>query len=321
MSPQHAYATMLTDPCNATLKGGLYGSEDGNLQQFTSNFAVDSAFGSLGYGYAIWFPDYHNAGGTGGTGTEADWNVIEWWNASVNQVPAALNFGNALASDATTGHSHPDPVSAFLAAGNTAQDCRTVGACLKANYTNSISNAKGLVYPLANIPLSIFYSNAIPTIGELMTYAGDAFRPLDPVEVKWRPSLGSTTFRNATDYYYYTQQGANLSVYDSAPEVMGIGLVFYNVTSRADFVLEGIKNAEWRPSIFNGLRVPRPVGMSNTNVLSSVLSVVDKVAPNWQTKAAVAGTQLLANTLSKIVLGGSQQRAAARQIEWVNLVN
>jgi len=301
------YARMINDPCNATLKPGLYGSNYGLLARFHNRFTINqitSGWNTSTSGWVIWFPSYHNS-----------LNASTTSNAPVNLVafggggqPTIADFGKAGIS--TTAGSFNDPAASFVAS-DTCMDARTLSACMKITYTNTTSGAKGLVFPLTNIPIEAILFGGTgdlpPTVSQLAQYSTVMARAVDSFEVKWRPSM-EATFRAEDEGCINpssTSTGnTTLSSYVRHSGVFGIGFAFDNITAISDYVIDCYKNIEWRPEPNIGMPQQQPTGTENPGYITRAVQFLDRANPDWQMQMASSATQLVTSALSRMVLSG-----------------
>jgi len=296
-----AYATMIADPCNAVLVPGMYGSDAGMLARFKSTYAFsayNASWAAQPFGYVLWFPSYHNP-----TTTSGPANFFMFAAATSGTSPTLLNYG-VFGAGATTASSVTDPAYNFVN-GDTAQDARTLSACLTTSYIGTTSNAKGLFIPLTNVPLTAVLQggtvNAPPTFDQLRNYATMQERAATTNEVIWRPSVNTPFTDDGLSGITVTNAAnavTNISAEVTPP--MGIGFVLYGVSAMSDYTISAYKNIEWRAEPASGLTIQPPRGVDNPARISAALTKLDKKRPNWQTQAMhTAGT-----ILTDVVLAG-----------------
>jgi len=107
-----AYTMMVADPCNATLVPGLFGTSEGLMGRFRTNFQL-ATDATLTCGYLLWCPDYCNEGARD-LGKQNSGNLFVWQSADANKVPTSLPGDEPYGTDSisaamTTAHSMPDP--------------------------------------------------------------------------------------------------------------------------------------------------------------------------------------------------------------------
>ena len=150
---------------------------------------------------------------------------------------------------------------------------------MKYSYTGTMTAAKGLIYPLKNIPYKFFVRGGTtaetpPSTAALLAYSDDPIRPLDPVEIKWRPTAGSSRYRSPTDGCYYFNNGTaaltdGLPITagtigtgpEGVPDVMGIGFAFAGCDNWQNSLISLTKAYEWRPDIGSGFSSLPPRGV------------------------------------------------------------
>jgi hypothetical protein len=219
-------ASLIANPCHGPLQRvvGLGQIEERIRSTFTGvNTSGDTC------GYVVWFPSYHNPGGTT-TGNSA--NLYQWEHSSSSQVPTntGANPMGVIAIN-TTGLSRADPASAILGASSAFTRARTLSACLQVEYIGALQSIAGQVAVIKNLPLRAFYGITAstttflpPTVDALFAYAATRERiQATGHEVIWRPSNESAVMRSNGNELHDTQVAAAvLTLRSDAPYANGI---------------------------------------------------------------------------------------------------
>ena len=314
-----AWSKMIADPCTAVLEPGICGTTSGQLArpQKVGNFC---GYQSQPYGYVLWFPSFSNDGNeTAAVVSPSECNYLVWGAASPDTRPAASGYGAAGTANTLTVHSMIDPAYA-LASSNQVDDHRNLAACLKVKYIGQQSTCAGALIPLTNVPLELAILSQgstagiiPPTVSELLAYSQHApVRPLDGIEVKWRPQSAQSalTYRGVGETPFNCGAG-NPSLPSSSHETSptGIGFVWYGLAA-TNLLLEAVKIVEYRTTPFSGLMAAEPRGSDNPGILATVISHLDAKYPNWQVTASSYGIQAVSNLMSNLALGGSTGAAS-----------
>lgn len=303
--PNRAYAAMLNDPCNCTMVKGFYGSSEGNLGRMSILVSPDTGYATSTYFVLLWNPDFYNPRTTAGP---IYCSSFQFGASLATAFPASTGYGAGSAADTTTAHSIDAPGYAFVN-GDTAQDARTISACIKTVYTGTTSGCKGMLYPLTNVPSEAIIfggaGGAAPTFNDWMRYAGDGRRADEGIEVKYRPNLASVKFKNAGPGPILVQSGVAPQVGNNGDETKFIGVLFANVTSASDFVNNYIQVIEWKAEPGSFFSHTTPKGMDDTSIVRSAVNTLDSMYPGWQSRAASTATNLLTSAVAKMALGGA----------------
>lgn len=301
------YAMMLLDPCNAPLKPGFYGSIQGNGQCLTGIVPQDSGFAGRPYGYIIYFPQFHNLGGST---SPSSWNVVQWWSTLSSDIPTSANFGLEAAAGLLTGHSFEDPAYNFVNS-DVCDDARVIGACITASYVGRNDDCSGTITPLTNIPIKWYQGgtgNNVPNIAQMTRFANQRpRRTADGAEVRHRPSSSSSfSFRTVGENLYQTLTGASPQTNQNSHETnaSGIGLLFWGTPGPEDFRIEIHKTIEWRPEANIAISNPAPKGSDNPGLVASTINYLDKNMPGWQANTISTTSQILTSAISSMALGG-----------------
>jgi len=305
---------MIADPCNAKLVPSIFGSNYGLLARFRRNYTFPAPYSTAAYGYVLWFPSAHNNLITS-IGTYSTGNFFVFGAGSPSFAPVLLDYGYTSTTN-TNAQSFKDPAYDFVN-GDTCADARTISACLKLTYTGAQSACKGLIAPITNLPLSVALyggtGGAPPSIDQMLTYTTQQHRPLEDSEAVWRVDATDSTFKSTVTPVIESGSGVPATL-SSAAEVRpptGIGFVFYNVTSAADFNIAAFKNVEWRSEPSSGLTLQQPTGSENPSYIASAMNFLDSRFPGWQQKTKDTAINVLGNALTNMALGGSYKSGAA----------
>lgn len=268
-------------------------------------------------GYIVWYPDYHSPSTT----ATAAVNCVSFHGVNVDSAPAQSAWGTAGGSSTTTCSSIPDPALGFVAS-EVCQDARTVAACMRATYLGTTSNARGLIYPLTNIPADFLLRGGIgqtpPTVSQVISYARESKRCTGTSEVRWRPSGSTLGFKDEFPGCFDVSSASNPTLANNVKqtEPSGVGFAWYGISSANDIQIDFYKAIEWRAEAGTNLSSVRPVGADNTTVLQRVTDALDKWSPDWQTRMMDTAVDLLSNTLRETVLGGAGPTSSLRGIEF-----
>lgn len=312
-------ARLLADPCNSNLSVGLYGSVKGSATRThrVTNLGRGVTGSTDNSGYIIWFPDYHN-NAVQSTGLV---NCISFHGTNVDSAPAPTNWGLAAGSSVTTASSLPDPAYGFVLS-DVCQDARTLAACMKATYLGTTSNARGLIYPLTNIPPDLLFrggaANSPPSIAQIISYARESKRCTGTSEVRWRPSGAHLGFRDeyASPFECNTGGGATLSADARTTEPSGIGFAWYGISSANDIQIDMYKAIEWRAEAGSFLSSVKPAGADSSGIIQRVTNALDKWSPGWQTQMMDSAYTFASGMLREAVLGGAGPVNVHRGIEF-----
>jgi len=300
----NAYARMLTDPCDATLVPGMYGSEEGYLARFHRAVTLpDLSAGSATCALCLWVPDFHNQGQA--TTSVTRYNLLTWVGATTSQ---AVDLSGILASTSFpefTSYAVPDPAYDFVA-GTVCSDARMLSACIKLSYLGAVSTARGLIGHL-DLPWTAFedaVSGSGVTIDQLFQLSQSVQRTaMEPLEIKATPPLSEPPFKSHAPYgatsgadgdYGIQYQPPGTFTIGASAQVLNprvIGFVFRGFDEDAggklssQFVIDCYKNIEWRPQAKSGLTVPEPRRVSGGNVSHQVVAMLDAAMPGWKTRA------------------------------------
>jgi hypothetical protein len=300
------YARMIAQPCDSTLVPGMYGSTQGMLSRVHTSGNVVSA---NTYAYFLWFPSYC-CNWASSTTTSTPVNFVYFTTNTPATGPTVADYGHGAVS--TTASSWSDPAY-DLSNSDMCADMRTLGACLRVQYTGSTSASKGMIYPLHNVPLEAVLSGGSgdtpASVTNLQRYANSAIRAVDKCEIVWRPTPDAMNFRRDDEGIINPSgtAGGNttLSSYAVHAGTTGFGFVLWNVTSITDYVVESYKNVEWRAEPNSGFTYVQPKGADNPNLLAKVLGELDSKIPSWQNNLVDMATTGITNAIAKIALGGS----------------
>ncbi len=302
--------SMINHPCSGPMEPGLFGTSEGIMQRFVTNFTPVS---SSGYGYAIWFPSLHT-GVAGGDYTLNPKPVSSFiWNDTGTGDTVPLNtlaapFGSG---GAGTASSLRDPFFT-TAASNNVQDGRTLAACIRIRPTNAISSIQGTISFLDNIPANLFDLNtaggvnAPPTVNQMLAYSRKIERlGIETYEVKHRPSESDRFFTDPDGVANFNQGTfvtGTTPIGDSVSP-RGIGFVWTNASAASSFLISLYKVVEWRPSPLAGVPVPRPLSYPGTPTIPNILSKLDSLG-EWM--HSVGSHPATSNIIEAAWTGGRQ---------------
>jgi len=293
------YAKLISDPCNADLVPGLYGTSTGVISRFKSTTQSASANTC---GYILWVPTYPGYV----TGTPS-YNCIFYSPAASNQQIVNTGIDPFGASGATSGVAQAAGADAFLQ-GVIPEDFRTLSACMRCIYTGTTSNCKGRIAKVDNMSLSSFFTNK-PSIDGLLSIAAETQRVgLDPMEITFRPSAEASHPKAVSTI---ALNGAvapvtlSSSVLQDDPAI--IGFVWSGITS-SDLSFDFVQNIEWRPKLGNGFVELQAVQVSaGTSFVDKALSWLDRYAPGWTTTLMDGASHGLTSMVGRVLAGPSQR--------------
>lgn len=302
----------------AVLEPGICGTTSGQLVR-PQRICSLNGYKNNDFGYVIWYPSFTNDGNESTVGTNCNANMFVWGTADPNLRPTMSGFGYAGSPNTSTIHSMTDP--AFPVANSSqVEDHRNIAGCLKVSYIGQQSGCTGTLVPLTNIPLEVMYlaqgraaGLSAPTVNELMAYAQNKpVRPLDGLEIKWRPqsTQSALTYRTPGETPFACAAG-NPTVGNASHETSptGIGFIWYNGFAD-DLLVESVKIIEYRTTPFSGLMAASPKGSDNPGIMSRVISMLDAKFPDWQITASAYGVQAVSNLMSNLALAGTTGAAS-----------
>lgn len=295
-----ALARMIADPCHAELMPGLYGSSEGILSRYKSNVVIGDP---NVYGYIIWAPSYVGSNFEVGRSM----NCIAFSSDNIGDKP--LNTGGSPLGSSTTisGVALTVGASHFILDGS-AQDFRTVSACIRMLYTGNTSDCKGRVAMLDNIPASMVL-DGLPSVTDLFTLAPESHRTsLEMSEVSFRPSRESAKFKDKRSHLFLAAAGVTtISDATETDQPSLVGIVWSGIPSN-QFSFDLIQNIEWRPKANLGYVEPPVKQITSAPVLEQAIKWLDDYIPNWSTRAFQIGARL-AGVTANLALGGPPQSA------------
>lgn len=319
------YAELIANPCTGPLVAPEYGASDhGYLARFQKSHNLTLAAGQPN-GFFVYFPDYTGDVGDPAAAATTNGSIVGYADSSSTARPsntiASPQFQALLSTDAA-GFSSADPAHNWVA-GESVQDARTVAACLQMAYLGTVSGCQGRVGFLEGIPREMLLTGGAgglpPNVNELMSIAADIDRlPLNKLEIKYRPSTSGEAFRSEggpgvsvspDNCFTVGIPGTSITTLGqsgiSTGSGTGIGFVWQGLPTDGSTVNFTVyKSVEWRPEASAGIVMPVPRAISGNNHSQQVVAMLDRSHPGW-TRVAQAGTDMLANKLSNIVLGGA----------------
>lgn len=316
-------ARLLADPCEASLVAPQYGASDGGyLSKFSTYHSVEAS-STRTSGYLIWYPDYSgNVTSPTGNGSLFLFGTDDAGNRPLNTI--ALPLGMDLST--TTGTFLVDPARVFEA-GDMVQDARTIAGCLKMMYTGRNDALAGRIGFLENVPRDALLngggSGLSPSVQQLFKYSNKSMRtPLDSVEVKFRPSEGSSSYRTTTNvdsdfcFKMGTKNVTDTVLPEGAPsgDCHGIGFIWDGLTDGSSLTFDLLKAIEWRPDMQSGLTAPcASTAAQGGNMVSRSITYLDRQHPGWQTRAFSAAKSLGASVANMAYEGAKNEvvRSAA----------
>lgn len=305
---------MIRDPCNSSLRPGIYGSQMGLLARLKSRFSFSSNFSGANNGYVVWYPQYSNDRHDTGT-SQQPVNLFNFGAGNADTTPTLTNFGNS--NTVATAQSIQDPAFPFVS-GDVVMDFRVIAACIRVTYVGATSDAQGMIYPLTNIPEEVLTrggSDKNPAAcSTLATYATDGVRASDVLEIVYRPgNIPSwSNSINAPMLSGSTTASPVLSTVGGTLGNTGIGFVIINGRPMNEYIIECYKVIEWRPEPISGFPVIKQKGVDNPSILAKSLSYLDLVMPDWQTRVFSAVGSAATSVIRDAVLGGAGSRMSQR---------
>lgn len=312
---------LIADPCNAPLVP-FYGGQSGYLSRTAQNYSLQQVLGTgstIGTnGYVVWFPQYHC--------DPVDGNVVNFYCYATTGVggpglAGSLWNGTSTSGVATAATAYAgnqlahifDPAYAFLRNG-IAEDARTLSACLQVIYQGTTSASQGMFYPLTNIPLDSVFNGGgnpgtIPSVNQILRYAGTGQRVTDRFEVRFTPDQVSMQFQDALYGPLLRTSNTTAPSGDGAiartAQPLGFGFAFTNLGVASDYQMFATKNYEWRPKMNVGLTA----STSNQNIadptfVQRAVRTLDATNPHWRTQAMKTSADILISGLQSLVLSG-----------------
>lgn len=295
------YARMLDDPCSGPIMTPLYGgSSQGYLIRTKSIFSINLNGPTVVNGYMLWYPDYHNAGSTGGDYSGG--NIFGYCSAGRTNKPANTvtnPLGEGDIAD-PAGDFIRDPAFAFVAA-QTTSSARTAAACMRVTYTGSTSDTAGRVGFLEGIKRdSILNPSQLSamTIDNGLALSNNLGRTsLQTYEVKFRPSESSKLFRtegtngtagdtrdNCFTFGSGTTAATTIAPGTASGAPSSIGIVWAGLPATGTLEFEYYKIIEWIPDAAAGFPQPKAITHSALDLSTAAVAKLDrKSAGGWST--------------------------------------
>ncbi len=287
-----AFARMVSDPCNAMLVPGIYGSNEGILGRFKLSYTLPSIATDTA-GWVLWVPTSTNAGVDGGT-SGGFGNVFVFRANSGGTNPSNTTgvngaFGAGLTTSVTSASSINDPCYAFLS-GAVAQDARMLSSCIRVNYLGKLSDITGQLAYVENLPVDDLIGK-LPSPNMLFDYSTKTQRlSLDTMDLSYRNSApGRERFTDTFGNHAITV-GPTGSVSSTANDATRFpstcfGFAWRGLTAGTGSALnfEFVKNIEWRPETGQGMTAmtATETSPSGSELMGKTLSYLDSYFPGW----------------------------------------
>lgn len=299
-------AAMLADPCGTTLVAGQYGTIEGSLARCRRSMANTGAVTAT-CGYIIWCPDY-SPDDDASLDTFEEANLFAWSNltsAAEPQNTPTYPYGYQVSGDGgigsfpvngnmTTATRIYDPATE-LAKSGLSQDIRCLSACIQVNMTGQTLTTSGEYCQIDSLTMDAVLSTGSSgiSVDRLFDYCSTA-HPFtkSSVEVNWRPSQTSSTFRSPHDGALHVK-AATKSVLSESSEVQVprfFGLAWRGLSTAAanPFTVTLVKNVEFRLPPMAHMAHKPPEQAAPTIV--QALTYLDTKLPNWQDTSEQADT-------------------------------
>lgn len=294
---QHSPALqMLLNPCTAPLAPGFHATSEGILSRFKTVYSPGAATTS---GYVLWCPHYVSK-----TATRFETAFIFGHNTSSTEPPntTAEPYGTGGNTALAINVGSSDFVSSAVCS-----DFRLLSACIKLNYTGSISTCAGLVTRVSGLSVDTLLhgsaTDAPISVDDIFALTDGAERlSLDTMELRHRPDTDlADSFKSDDDALIYKGVAASepsILTNESKrfhPTVFGFA---WKGVPTASLSATFIQNIEWRPDGQSGISIPRPVQLHDEGYVSKLLKYADDYFPGWQNAATGAAKSFAAKAIS-----------------------
>lgn len=302
-------AAMLADPCGVTLVGGQYGTIEGSLARVRRSLANNGATTATA-GYIIWCPDYSPNDDDNADGFQ-EANLFAYTSVSSGISPSNTTtypYGYQISGDGYPG-SFPvngnmatatrifDPAS-HLARSGYSQDIRCLSACIQINMTGQTLTTSGEYCQIDSLTMDAIINAGSSgdngaSVDELFDYCSAA-HPFtkDSVEVNWRPSQASATFRSPYDGALHVKASTKSSLSESSevqvPRFFGIAWRGLSTAAANPFTVTLVKNIEFRLPPMDHM-AHRPPEQTTPSIIEA-LTYLDTKLPSWQDTSEEAHT-------------------------------
>lgn len=305
-------ANMLSNPCDGPIAPGIYGGTAGyylRLHKSTSLAAAGPYASGQKSGYILWWPQRCGFGGSGATGVLGTQANCLMWCSGMGTAPTKAGFGTGNTSFTGSTGAVQDPTTQF-ATSSTVRDWRCVAACLRLTYIGTTSNARGMVYPILNMPAgNMFNSDASAgaTAGDIITQAASpGMRGDGTYEVRYRLDGENANFiRGNDDCPFGTATSTTATDCYVGEDDYGIGFAFNNVSDFNDYQIDFYKVIEWRPRTGSNFPQLERKGTNDPSVLGRVLRELDTRRPGWVTAVKDTAVDVVSRAISNMALGGA----------------
>lgn len=297
------YVRMLADPCGSELVPGIYGTTDGFTARFKSTINPSAGSGNPVAGYILWIPQLTNLGTPQ---TNGHFNLFGF--AASNGTAAPVNTTtNPLGEDGewavaagNSGFKIPDPASPFVS-GDLCQVARMISACMRFTYTGRLTNSSGQIGFIENLdPWSLLQggtSDGPPTVDQMFNLCRKVERVgLDTNEIRYSAYTDNDEVYHSITNSGWTYTAGNLTdvgATSSRFRYPAFGLCWRGLATDFSFVIDLIKNIEWKPEPMSGLMQPPSKHIPHPP-RNSLLVWLDQNMPDWQSKTLSAAVSTVA---------------------------
>jgi len=296
------YASMLADPCNATLVPGFNGTDEGILSRLKTTLSSSSTNTN---GYVLWCPVYVG----GNTKLACVFHATTTPSTTtVNTVAAPLGTGG------TSGLALDVGATSFVTS-STVSDFRLVSACIRATYTGALQDSAGLLACIENLPVDTFLLgqaslDAAASVDDLFALSAKVkrFGP-DSHEIRYR-NTGAESFK--LDSFGAMVIGApgvarsTLSAESQrfAPTMFGFA---WKGVPASQISFDFIQNIEWRPETRAGFVSVVPRQLNPPGYAHRVMAWLDKHHPGWTTAARKTASSAVLRLATSVFSGVAQR--------------
>ena len=185
-----------------------------------------------------------------------------------------------------------------------------------------------MIDPLTNIPSDAFYTGGnaaavgvadLPSPAQLITYANSrGVRCTDTIEIRFCPDSASEQFYDPIPGPFTSPSSnavsPNLNGVNTVLAPTAIGFAFTNLAPTNGYILEAVKAFEYKLRPVSGLMASTGVGnnIPDPSYVSRAVRMLQRMYPDWQTRAMEMGAESLGTMMRNIVLGGSDYTAGVR---------
>lgn len=284
-----SFLSQVYDPCNATPRVGIYGTEEAMAARFHSS-ASDLVVSANTCGYLLWSPNYHGqrAAGTYANLVGVSASLSTW---RYPNTPLSPGYLGAPFPAAGGGFAIDDPAEPFVQQSLCA-DARVIGACMKMRNIGKLVNLQGEFGYVNAVPndamLQHGLNEEIPSVDEIFNYSTEVDRFNDTgVGVKYIPDESAAIFNDhdTGPIKLGLPAGSVPTLATEAgkahnPVWFGFCWRGLDPTVAKTMVFEFYKLVEWRATPISGLtQITREV--TGPSLMDRVLAKLSKMDKKW----------------------------------------